>query len=92
MKNYLLFILLVSITGCDAHKQEQTKDTNGPAFYEKKWENLPDNKQILGPVADPNDLDTVSVKEKRSRQAFDEDHMARDGHSHRAGFFQYENE
>lgn len=90
MKKYILFILLVSITSCDAHKYEQKKEKAEPAFYEKKWDNLPDDKQVLGPVSDPNDLDTVSLKEKRSRQAFDEDHMTRDGHAHRAGFFQYE--
>jgi len=88
MKKYILFTLLVCITGCDAQKHTQTNEVAEPVFYEKKWSNLSEDEQVLGPVADPNDLDTVSIQEKRSRQAFDEDHMTRDGHAHRAGMFQ----
>jgi hypothetical protein len=84
MKNILLLLLIVSITGCDTHKNDQKIEP----IYEKKWDDLPQDEQVLGPLADPKDLDTVSVRENRQPQAFDEDHMMRDGHAHRAGFFQ----
>ncbi len=92
MKKYILVISLLGITSCDNHQKTTEMDDKAPAFYQKKWDKLPEDNQVLGPVADPSNLDTVSIREKRQPKAFDEDDTIRDGHAHRAGFFQNEEE
>lgn len=85
MKKHLLLISLIALASCE-HQSSTT--ASAPDFDNGRNISQEEAEQVLGPVADPNTLDTVEIRERRRPNAFNEDLMRRDGSDHRAGMTQ----